>query len=123
MQVVLLGSALCVYVFHADSGFSNSFLLHLTPQIPLDAPPAHVDAANHIPLAEIDPKALYTTPKATPPSHVLREDTPLKATPPEEGPVDTHIHSKGKCVCVCALVLLVCCRSIFQRLVLAVKAL
>lgn len=46
-------------------------------------------------------------PPATPPSHILSEDTPHKATPLEEGPVHAHIESKGKLralVCVCASV-------------------
>lgn len=79
------------------------------PQIPLDAPSVQVDTANHFPSAKIEPKALYTTteapPPATPPSHILTEDTPHKATPLEEGPVHRHIESTGKgtsvCVCVC----------------------
>lgn len=97
------------------------------PQISLDAPPVHVDTANHIPAAKIDPNSpTEALPPATPPpSHILTQDTPHKATPLEEGPVHRHIESRGKgtsLVCVC-VVLLVCYRSIFQRLVLAVKAL
>ncbi|XP_042603758.1 bromodomain-containing protein 4 isoform X2 [Cyprinus carpio] len=58
-----------------------------------NTPPKH-----HVPSAEIEPKALFTTmeapPPVTPPSHILSKDTPHKATPLEEGPVHTHIESK-----------------------------
>uniref|UniRef100_A0A672RWA2 Netrin G2 n=1 Tax=Sinocyclocheilus grahami TaxID=75366 RepID=A0A672RWA2_SINGR len=63
------------------------------PALNTDAPPEH-----HFPPAEIEPKALYTTveapPPTTPPSHILSEDTPHKATPLEEGPVHAHIESR-----------------------------
>ncbi|KTG33769.1 hypothetical protein cypCar_00026956 [Cyprinus carpio] len=59
-----------------------------------NTPPKH-----HVPSAEIEPKALYTTmeapPPVTPPSHILSKDTPHKATPLEEGPVHAHIESKA----------------------------
>ncbi|XP_016404120.1 titin-like [Sinocyclocheilus rhinocerous] len=63
------------------------------PALNTDAPPEH-----HFPPAEIEPKALYTTmeapPPTTPPSHILSEDTHHKATPLEEGPVHAHIESR-----------------------------
>lgn len=78
------------------------------PQISLDAPPVRTDTAKHVPPAKVDPNspAEALPPATPPPSHILTQDTPHKATPLEEGPVHRHIESRGKgtslvCVCVC----------------------
>ncbi|XP_050949340.1 netrin-G2 isoform X3 [Labeo rohita] len=64
-----------------------------SPTLNTDTPYAH-----HVPPAEIEPVALYTTmealyhpPPATPPYRIHSEDTPHKATPLEEGYMESIV--------------------------------